>query len=432
MTTWVHSGLAGSGNGGLAVTFADTGSIDAFGRQRVSEPFTLFDSKQIWDDGGVSNDAENYPLFYDNQQTSGAGTTTAFNANRASTILSVANTTAGTRVRQTKQYFNYQPGKSQLFITTNVVGSTPSGVTKRWGLFTGNNGLFFQDAGGTLSVVIRSFVSGSAVNNPVTQANWNLDPLNGNGPSGISLDKTKVNIWFVDFEWLGVGRVRFGVYIDGLPIYCHQFLNANHIGSVYMSNPNLPLRYEISNDGSGTASSIEAICSTVVSEGGIQPNGTSRWADIGATTALDIAAATPGTAYAICGIRLKAAYLSADVRLEKISMIETSGTNNPFLWKLHLNPTVTAGLTYSDQSNSAIQFGRGDADTASNNVITAAGTVLAGGYQARTDATANVAINTALRMGATIAGVADRLILSGTPTTNNQLYFAGMQWREAW
>lgn len=430
--TWQHTGLSGSGSGGLAVKFGDSGSIDAFGRQRVAEPFTLFDSKQIWNDGDIADNAENYPLFYDNQQTSGGGTTTTFNVNRASTILGVAATTAGTRVRQSKQYFNYQPGKSQLWITTNIVGQTSSGITKRWGTFTGNDGLFFQDVDGTLSVVIRSFVSGAAINNAVTQANWNLDTLDGTGPSGVILDKTKVNIWFCDFEWLGVGRVRFGVYIDGLPVYCHQFLNANHIGSVYMSNPNLPLRYEISNDGSGPAESLEQICSTVVSEGGIQPNGTSRFQDIGATTALDIAAATPGTAYAICGIRLKAAYLSADVRLEKISMIETSGTNNPFLWKLHLNPTVTAALSYSDVSNSAIQFGLADAGTPANNVLTAAGTVLAGGYQSRTDATANVAIETALRMGATIAGVADRLILSGTPTTNNQLYFAGMQWREAW
>lgn len=429
--TWQHTGIPGSiaSSSGLPIRSGDSGSIDAFARQRVSEPFTLFDSKQIWNDPGIADNAENYPLFYDNQQTSGGGTTTTFNVNRASTILGVSATTAGTRVRQTKQRFNYQPGKSMLVILTGLSGNTPSGITKRYGYFDDNNGIYYQDLGGAWSIVIRSFASGAAVNNAIPQASWNLDTMDGNGPSGVILDPTKVQILFFDLEWLGVGRVRCGFFVDGLPIYCHEFLHSNKITSVYMSTANLPVRMEISNDGTGAASSVEMICATVISEGGIQPNGISRWGDIGATGATDITAATPGTIYAICGIRLKQAYLSADVRIEKISVIENSGTNNPFLWKLHLNPILTSGLTYTDVANSAVQFGTG---LAAGDIITGDGTVLAGGYQARTDATAAVAINTALRMGATIANVADRLVVSGTPMTNNQLYFGGLQWREAW
>lgn len=429
--TWIHSGIAGSGSGGLAVKYADSPSVDAFSRLRISNPFTLFDSKQIWNDGDITDSAENFPLFWDNQEVSGGGTTTTFNVNRASTILGVSATTAGKRVRQTKQRFNYQPGKSQVGIFTGANFETTTGNTKEVGLFDDSNGLFFRSSGGDESVVIRSFASGAAVDISHERSSWD-DPLNGNGSSGINLDFVKSQIPFIDFEWLGVGRIRYGYFIDGTPVYFHKVNNANNLGSVYMSNPNLPVRYSIENDGTGAADSFETICCTVVSEGGIQPNGTSRWGDIGATTALDIAAATPGTAYAICGIRLKSAYLSADVRIERISIIETSGVNNPFLWKLHLNPTIAAALTWSDQPNSAVQFGVGDGSTPANNVISAVGTVLAGGYQSRTDATANVAINTALRIGATIAGVADRLVLSGTPTTNNQLYFGGAQWREAW
>lgn len=426
---WQHTGLAGANEGGLAVKFADSGSLDAFARQRMSEPFTLFDSKQIFDDGGIANNAENYPLFYDNQQTAGGGTTTTYNNNRASTFLGVSATTAGTRVRQTKQYFNYQPGKSQLVIMTLNTGIGKAGITKRWGLFDGNNGLFFQLSGTTLSVGIRSKVSGAALASTVDQAGWNLDKMNGNGPSGVNIDLSSSQIFFFDFEWLGVGRVRFGFFIEGSPIYCHEFLNANHMTSVYMSSPNLPIRVEIINDGTGAADSIEQICSTVISEGGVQPNGVDRWADIGATSAVDIAAGTAGTIYAICGLRLKQAYLAASVFLERISIIENSGANNPFLWRLHLNPTLTSGLTWADVSNSAVQFGTG---APAGDAITGVGTVLSGGYQARTDATAAIDVDQALRLGSTIAGVSDIIVLSGTPITNSQLYFGGLQWREAW
>ena len=89
------------------ISFADSMAIDAFSRLRISSPETLFDSKQIFDNADIVNTLENFPLFFDNQETSGAGTATAFDIDRASTTLSVSATTAGTRVRQTRARFNY-------------------------------------------------------------------------------------------------------------------------------------------------------------------------------------------------------------------------------------------------------------------------------------------------------------------------------------
>lgn len=417
------------GGGNFITQPGDTGFIDAFARQRFSQPFTIFDSKQIWDDLDIANSAENYPLFWDNQEVSGAGTTTTFDVNRASTTLGVALNTAGNRTRQSKQRFNYQPGKSQLAMFTFVDLATGSGVTKQIGLFDDDNGLFFQSSDGVQSVIVRSFASGAAVDTVVNQAAWNLDVMNGTGASGANLDFSKCQIPFVDFEWLGTGRVRFGWFIDGLPLYCHEFKNANNLAVVYMSTPNLPIRASIENDGAGAADTFEQICVTVVSEGGVQPNGALRFQDIGTTGAVDITAATPGTAYAICGIRLKTAYLSADVRETFVSVIENSGANNAFSWRLHFNPTLTTGLTYADVPNSAIQFGAG---LATGDVLTANGAVIAGGYQARQDANASVELQSALRLGSLIDGTLDELVLSGTPITNNQTFFGGLQWREAW
>lgn len=41
------------------------------------------------------------------------------------------------RVRQTFKRFNYQPGKSQLIIRTEILGVSNTGITKRLGLFDG-------------------------------------------------------------------------------------------------------------------------------------------------------------------------------------------------------------------------------------------------------------------------------------------------------
>jgi len=426
---WTHGGGQKAKGEATAITLADTYSIDAFARQRTSEPFTLFDSKQIWDDPDLAANVENFPLFWDNQQTSGAGTATNFNVNRASTILSVSANTAGMRARQTKQRFNYQPGKSQLIILTGRFGTTPSGVTKRYGYFDANNGLFYQDAGGTWSVVVRSFVSGVAIDTVITQANWNLDKLDGTGASGVTLDKDTVQVLLFDFEWLGTGRVRFGFFIDGIPIYCHEVLNANNLSTVYMSTPNLPIRAEISNDGTGAASDFETICTTVISEGGSQPNGMFRSGNLGAAAASEIQADTIGTIYAVCGIRLKSAYLSAEVREVGLSIVETTAPGTYFLWQLHFNPTLTVGLTYTDVPRSAVQFGVG---AAAGDVITVSGFVLRSGYVSANTQELLVALDSALRLGALIDGTRDELVLSVIPITANLDILGSLTWKEAW
>lgn len=410
------------------VAFGDSGNLDAFARLRVSEPFTLWDSKQIYDDPTIANSAENYPLFYDNVEVSGSGTTTTFSGNRASTTLAVANATAGRRVRQTRQRFNYQAGKSLLVILTGVTGESVSGISKKMGYFDNSDGIFFQHEDGVASIVRRTNASGSPVDNVVNQASWNLDTMDGNGASGVTLDFTKSQIFFMDLEWLGVGRVRCGWFIDGFPIYCHEFLNTNVLDVVYMSNPNLPIRTEIENDGTGTASSIETICSTVISEGGIQPAGVIRSGDLGALSGSEIQCSTVNTAYAVCGIRLRSAFLSASVVELAMTMIETSGTNNAFLWKLHFNPTLTTGLTYTALPNSAVEFGAG---LPAGDIITDPGIVFTNGYVDRA-AQAVAQLRNALRLGADYAGNRDELVLSITPVTANQDILGSLTWQEIW
>lgn len=384
-------------------------NLDAFGRLRVSNLTTLFDSKQIHD---------NQPLFWDDQQVSGSGTTSIYNANQASTTIAVSANTIGKRVRQTYQRFNYQPGKSQLLVFTGVIGNGGTGITTEIGQMDDNNGLFFRSKDGILYVVNRTFVTGSVVETAIAQSDWNIDTMDGNGLSGVTLDPTKSQIGFFDYEWLGVGRVRFGFYIDGQPIYCHELLNTNNLSVVYMSTPNLPLRYSIENDGTGPAAFLVHICSSVASEGGINDLGVLRHRDSNRISAL-----SAETVYALIGFRLKSTYLGASVLIENISAIATS-QNDKCHWELRFNPVIAGTFNYTDQTNSAVQYALG----AETNTVTG-GIEIDGGYF--TDSAPTITtVSNALKLGSAINGTPDTIVLCARPITNNIAVEGSVTWRE--
>lgn len=399
----------------VAVAFADSGSIDAFGRLRVSNPYTIFDSKQLYD---------TQPLFWDDAETSGGGTSSAHNAATAATTISVSATTAGKRVRQTFMRFNYQPGKSHLVLMTGRMSAGGAGITMNVGYFDDDNGLFFQKSGSILYAVRRTKTSGSVVDNKVAQSSWNLDTLDGNGPSGITLDTTATQIYAIDFEWLGVGRVRMGFVINGLIIYCHEFLHANVLSVVYMSIPNLPLRYSIENSGAGAAASLDHICSTVISEGGVERNGIIRSANNGVT---HINANVVGDTYALIGLRLKSTHLAATINVILESTIALTADN--YLWDIRFNPTVAGTFTYNDVSNSAVQVAKGDAAGNPSATTVTGGQVIRSEY-ARGNAPESAEILTVRHLGASLAGVRDTIVLCVTPLSANLDITGSLTWRE--
>lgn len=233
------------------------GAIDAFGRARSSSPYTLFDSQNRY---AKNDDFTEYTV---------SGGNVGYDTNTSTVSLNVTTTTNSEVIRQTKRSFSYQPGKSLLVMNTFVMPTSTSSIRIRIGYFNDQNGVFLQRDGTTLSIVRRTYVTGTAADTTVNQADWNGDRLDGTGDSGFTLDTTKAQIFWQDFEWLGVGAVRCGFIINGQIIVCHTFNNANNLDSVYMTTAILPVRYEIKNTGS-TAATLKQICSTVISEGGYE------------------------------------------------------------------------------------------------------------------------------------------------------------------
>lgn len=396
--------------------------VDSFGRQRVSNPFTIFDSKQI---------SDNQPLFWDEQEVSGSGTSSVYNSNRASTTMSVAANTAGHRVRQTYRRFNYQPGKSQKIDMTAIFHETPSGIRKALGQFDDNNGIYFENDGGTFSVCIRSNATGSAVDTKIPQSSWNVDKMNGNGPSGVFLDTEKSQIYSFDYEWLAVGSVRFFIFIDAIPYLIHIQNHANKLDVVYMSTPNNPLRYEIENSGTGPESSFELICSAIASEGGQDIVGISTAISRGST--VFTSAATNGVIYPLLSIRLKDSHLGTQIDLDGISVINTTnGINSEIL--VICNPTIagTDAASWVPISNSSIEY---DISRDSTNLLTGGEQIYqtylpAGGFLSG-DKNVESVFRSVRKLGVSITGVKDEIVLAARKLDGNAgTYYGGINFTE--
>ena len=325
------------------ISYKNSPNVDAFGRLRVSTPFTLFDSSHRFDDNGLWSTA-----------TATSGTAT-FNASQGLVDLAVTSSSGSEVVRETTKVFSYQPGKSLLVLNTFVMSAAKTNLRQRVGYYGAANGYYLQLNNSTLSLVERTSVSGGLVETTVNQSSWNVDKLDGTGVSGVTLDITKAQILFMDLEWLGVGTVRIGFVIDGNFYVCHKFHHANIITSTYITTASLPIRYEITNTGatSGT-STLKQICSTVLSEGGYQLNGLQQAVGIPVTTPRNLAVA--GTFYPMVSIRLKASpnRLDAIVICTAISVIATS--TGHYNWQVIASGTTTAGTWVDAPDDSSVQY----------------------------------------------------------------------------
>jgi len=379
---------------GQLVTFGGA-NLDAFGRLRVSEPFTLFDSQNRYaEDDQFSSSTVN-------------GASITFASNESSVNMSVDTTSGSKAVRQTFRRMPYQPGKSMLILTTFCMNVAKTNLRQRVGYFDENNGIYLEKNGTSEpSFVIRTNTSGSPVNtNSASQSSWNGDKLDGTGPSGYTLNLETVQIFWSDIEWLGVGNVRCGFVINGQFIICHTFQCANQTGKtkVYMETAILPVRYEIEHTaGTGTGSTLKQICSTVISEGGyqqtVQDTVARRTSVLGTIST---------TFLPLVSIRLKSTAAGAVVLLNRIIVLPT--TNQSYEVCIMKNSTLTAASWTSLTTN--VEY-----DVSATAMTTSVDGIYQNDYvtssaQGRAILAAPTGYNFAFQLGTSLAGVSDTFTL---------------------
>ena len=261
---------------------SEENTMDAFGRLRATEPFTLLDIRFPGQTNGTQNYLSNNLLVCNDICGN-------FTVTNGSAKLILQGTGIGWYISQSRKFCTYQPGKSLLFMASGILmpcdvnfTAYVPGYTGRIGYYANNtyynsnnntpyNGLYYQyDASGASICIVNN---GSV--QKTLQSNWNIDQMDGTGPSGLNLQFNKAQLFAIDIEWLGVGRLRFGFFAYGKIQYCHQVTNVNTLIAPYTGNINLPIRYELFNTSVVTATPayMTQICSTVISEGGYNPIG---------------------------------------------------------------------------------------------------------------------------------------------------------------
>lgn len=392
--------LGGSGAGN---------NSDAFGRLRISNPFTLFDSQNRY----AANNKWSV--------STASGGSTAFDANSSVMNLNVGLLSGSQVIRETKRVMVYQPGKSLLVHCTFTMNAPRTYLRQRVGYFGADNGAYFELINSTANFVLRSSSSGVLSESRVPQHLWNIDTLDGTGPSGINLsDFSKSMILYMDIEWLGVGDVRMGFVINGKYVNCHTFKHdpmENGIIGTYMTTACLPVRYEITNVSvASSTSSLKQICSNVISEGGYELISQSFNVDLG-TTEKELV--TRDIVYPVISIKLAAGRLDSVIIPSSINLIVTS---NQFVkWSLILNATLTSP-TWTTHSSGNVDY-----DTLASDIT--GGSVVTSGYIEKGGLTAiSSEVDFRYQLGRSLAGVSDTLTLAVSALSNNTKILADLSW----
>lgn len=396
-------------------------AVDAFGRARMSQPLTLFDSSHRYADNGQW------------ATSNSTGTTYTFNANAGLMELNLPTTADAEIVRETKKVFSYQPGKSLQVLSTFTMETPKANVRQRVGYFGAQNGIYLEANGTNIAFVERSYSNGSIVETRTAQANWNVDTMLGavaSSPSQKTLDLSKAQILFTDIEWLGLGTVRCGFVIDGSFIHCHSFHHANFITSTYMTTATLPIRYEIKNTGEAASNStLKQVCSSVMSEGGYDIRGRNRTITTPLNGGAQRRLSDLGTFYPVITMRLKPDRLDGIAVIRNFSVIGIDAAN--YMYKLVVNPTLT-GATWANSTSEAT----GLLEYQTNSTCTmSGGTELTSGlFTSTNQSTASFTLDPGLfsyqfeRNGLTGTPIAITLAVSAS--TNNSNVVATMDYQE--
>jgi hypothetical protein len=313
--------------------------IAADGSVKVAQQTTLLDGK-------ILNADEAYIW-----QTVGNGTGT-FTGNK----FNMSVTAGQWLVRQTRRRYPYFSGKPQKVEETMDNFAPDANVVKRYGYFSSNavspydsdyDGFWLESGSGTIAVKMARLGT-STLDKDITQ--WSGYDLLGEYQDPANWDNFSVSDF--NFLWLGGAVWIFRLKTANGFIVAHQFNYAGTAQDVFMSSPNQPVRYEIrSTTGTG---SLRYICSEVSTEGSIEESGQSL-----ALVGTKIDADVVGTIYAMIGLKKQTSYRDNAVKIIDVGLSNAAITSDSGIVAIYINPTLSAPLTYANDSKIQVAYGTG-------------------------------------------------------------------------
>lgn len=219
-----------------------TDVYDPFGVALTSSKTSTMNFKPTW---GASD------LRYD-KTTTGTGATIA--ETNGELVLSTGTATSNVVTLKTKQIGQYQAGTEARFGIGIRLGVMPTSTEYfEWGYCGTTNGFLFGVDSTGVYVCRRT----GGVNTKVYQTSWNVDVLDGTGPSGLTLDLTEGVICQCKFTWYGYGAIKFGFVLfnsktkEFVFVHCHTFKVEDALSIV---DPNQSLTMSAYNGATNTTS----------------------------------------------------------------------------------------------------------------------------------------------------------------------------------
>jgi hypothetical protein len=385
-------------------------TMDSFERLRVSEPRIAFESSFAIIPSSMATIWESTAY--------GAGTETS-NTNSWVTDLNTTTATTTGRWIQSYNHIRYAPGISTLLRFTFCFNDLISNVMMRVGMFTdqgtfpstSGDGVFLEASGAAISFVRRYLTSGAGQEERVAQASWNIDKMNGTGNSGINLDWTKAQHLVIEYQWLGVGTIRFGFETGGNGVvWAHQMISVNALTVPWGRTGTLPVRAECYTYGAAaTAGKLTLINCVVQQEGDVKALRGWRYFSQNSGTTIK----TVGTASSLYPILSLRALLTSDITkrctfipVSATITVATASTGGTSLqWALLAAPTPLTGATFAATASTSSYVGVDNAATATTAVT---GTIIASGTLSNTVGTYNIdlkyLIDNAIMAGQNAAG----------------------------
>lgn len=356
------------------VGIKDGPNLDAFSRLRVSNPESLFSTQCQYNADPIQLETS----------ASGTGISGSFSTSTRMVALS-ATAGTGTSYIQSYQYTPYQPGKSQLILITGLLSQSVANANVDVHYGDANNGIIFRQSGSNgLYMVRRTSTSGAAVEEAIPQESWSLDRMNGSGSSGHLIDPSKVFIYVIDLQFLGMGRVRTGFDIGGDITYVHEFNHSNLITTPYMQTATLPVGMTLTANSTAATKTCYFKCAAVLSEGGFADAIAFPFSTVEATET-----AGNGTRTHLLSIRPKPTFNGITNReslvLTSINLMVTGV--NPVYWELVVGMSGSASTWADiDSIDSAYEY---TSVRGAFGSIGANGHIIASGYSSGTPAGGN-------------------------------------------
>jgi hypothetical protein len=208
------------------------------------------------------------------------------------------------------------------------------------------DGMVLESNGQTNKISFQIWKSGTTIYSADTTS-WSTTDYNVS-----SIDWSKSQLMFIDFQWLGVGRTRFGLVLDGNVKIFTTYTAANNINTVYMTAPNQPIRYDIRQVGAGSGR-LNMICSQVSLEGTV--NNLQRSLGIPKFTPTTLT--TGGVKYPIIGYRIREGYEGVNITLSDVQSINTTNpSKSDFYITVELNPTLSSPATFTGVTDTGVAY----------------------------------------------------------------------------